>query len=117
MFTAIHHLADGGILNAGDVAYHVATPVNFDGMFVEGDLYDPDEIDDFELVSASEAMAACRELAATEGLLVGVTSGGTALAARRLAMREENAGKTIVCVLADTGERYLSMGFFGEGGA
>jgi len=78
-------------------------------------VYDPDAIDDYELVTTDDAMAACRELAATEGLLVGVTSGGTALAARRLAMRDEYAGKTIVCVLADTGERYLSMGFFGEG--
>jgi cysteine synthase A len=81
------------------------------------EVYDPDAIDDYELVTADDAMAACRELAATEGLLVGVTSGGAALAARRLAMREEYAGKTIVCVLADTGERYLSMGFFGAEGA
>jgi cysteine synthase A len=79
-------------------------------------VHDPDAIDDYELVSADDAMAACRELARAEGLLVGVTSGGAALAARRLATRPEHAGKTIVCVLADTGERYLSMGFLGEDG-
>jgi len=77
------------------------------------EVYDEAAIDDFELVTAKDAMAACRELARTEGLLVGVTSGATALASRRLAGREEYAGRTIVCVLADTGERYLSMGFFG----
>jgi cysteine synthase A len=76
-------------------------------------VYDPDAIDEFELVAEEDAMAACRELARTEGLLVGVTSGGTAVAARRIAERPESAGKTIVCVMADTGERYLSMGFFG----
>lgn len=77
-------------------------------------VYDPDRIDAFELVKTEDAMAACRELARTEGLLVGVTSGGTALAARRLAAIPENRDKTIVCVLADTGERYLSMNFWGE---
>jgi cysteine synthase A len=76
-------------------------------------VYDPDRIDGFELVPTEEAMAACRELARTEGLLVGVTSGATALAARQISERPGNGGKTIVCVLADTGERYLSMGFFG----
>jgi cysteine synthase A len=50
--------------------------------------------------------APCREIAETEGL----TSGAPALAARRLARRRELAGRTIVCVFADTGERYLSMG-------
>jgi cysteine synthase A len=78
-------------------------------------VYEEGAVDGFELVTAEDAMAACRELARTEGLLVGVTSGGAALAARRIASREEFSGKTIVCVLADTGERYLSMGFWVEG--
>ncbi|MEN8152186.1 MAG: cysteine synthase family protein [Planctomycetota bacterium] len=76
-------------------------------------VYEEEAIDEFELVPTDDAMAACRELARTEGLLVGVTSGGAALAARRIAARPESAGQTIVCVMADTGERYLSMGFFG----
>jgi cysteine synthase A len=75
-------------------------------------IYDPDLVDDLELVSEEEAFAACRELARKEGLLVGVTSGATALVARRLASRPEYEGKTIACVLADPGERYLSMGIW-----
>ena len=80
------------------------------------EVYDADAIDEFELVTTEDAMEACRELARTEGLLLGVTSGGAALAARRIARRPESAGQTIVCVLADTGERYLSMGYFAEAG-
>ncbi|MDA8980748.1 PLP-dependent cysteine synthase family protein [Akkermansiaceae bacterium] len=66
-------------------------------------------IDDFELISEDEAFAACREIAATEGLLVGITSGANAAVARRLAQRPENAGKTTVCIFCDTGQRYLSV--------
>lgn len=79
-------------------------------------VYDPELIDEFVLVSEADAYRACREIAGTEGLLVGITSGATALAARRLAKREDLAGKTIVCVFADTGERYLSMGVWNSDG-
>ncbi len=75
-------------------------------------VYDPDSVDEFLLVSEEDAFRACREIARTEGLLVGVTSGATALAARRLAAREEYREALIVCVFADTGERYLSMGIW-----
>ena len=70
---------------------------------------DREIIDDFFLVSEEQAFAACRELAQKEGLLVGITSGASAFAARQLAIMEENAGKTLVCIFADTGERYLSV--------
>jgi cysteine synthase A len=70
---------------------------------------DKDIIDDFFLVSEEEAFAACRTIAQKEGVLVGITSGATAHAAEQLAMRPENAGKMIVCVFADTGERYMSV--------
>ena len=70
---------------------------------------DRDIIDDFFLVSEKDAFAACRSIARKEGLLVGITSGATAHAAKQLAMRPENVGKVIVCVFADTGERYMSV--------
>ncbi|MEE8105407.1 MAG: cysteine synthase family protein [Planctomycetota bacterium] len=76
--------------------------------FVPGVL-DRDQLDEIVLVSEQDAFDACREIARSEGLLVGISSGATALAARRLADRPELAGKTIVCVFADSGERYLSI--------
>jgi len=70
---------------------------------------DREIIDDFFLVSEEEAFSMCSRIAREEGLLVGITSGATAHAAIELAARLENAGKTIVCVFADTGQRYLSV--------
>ena len=58
------------------------------------------------------AYAAARELARTEGVLAGVSSGAAAHAARILAQRPDMRGKTIAVVLPDTGERYLSTGLF-----
>ena len=70
---------------------------------------DRDIIDDFFLVNEAESFNACREIAKKEGLLVGITSGASAHAALRLAENPENQDKCIVCVFADTGERYLSV--------
>jgi len=66
-------------------------------------------IDEIHLVSEDEAFETCRRIARMEGLLVGISSGATAIAAMQIAKREENAGKMIVCILADTGQRYLSV--------
>jgi cysteine synthase A len=66
-------------------------------------------VDEILLVSEEDAFESCRRIAATEGLLVGISSGAAALAARRLAERPEWRGKTIVCVFADSGQRYLSV--------
>lgn len=70
---------------------------------------DKSVIDDFFLVSEEDAFATCRALAENEGILVGITSGATAYAAKQLAMKPEHAGKLIICIFADTGERYLSV--------
>lgn len=64
-------------------------------------------------VADENAFAAGRELAAKEGLLVGISSGAAVAAAAELARRPENAGKTIVVILPDTGERYLTTAMFG----
>ena len=62
--------------------------------------------------SEEEAYAAGRILARTEGILCGITSGAALHAATLLAQREENREKTIVCLLPDTGDRYLSTPYF-----
>lgn len=65
--------------------------------------------DEVVTVTDEDALSAMRELARTEGLLCGVSSGAAAFAARELAKRPEFAGKSVVCLLPDTGERYLSV--------
>ena len=79
--------------------------------FVPGVL-DRSVIDEVFTVPGEEACAAAWKLARTDGLLVGISSGAAAWAARTLAQRPEFAGKTIVAVLPDTGERYLSTGIY-----
>lgn len=69
-------------------------------------------IDEIVRVKAEDAIAATRLLARTEGLLVGISSGAAVHAATEQARREENRGKTIVVILPDTGERYLSSDLF-----
>ena len=75
--------------------------------FVPGN-YDPSVVDLVVPVADDEAIATARLLASREGLLVGISSGAAAYAALQLAKREEYRGKTIVVLLPDTGERYLS---------
>ena len=70
--------------------------------------------DEIITIGNEEAMEQGRESARVEGLLVGISSGAAMRAAIKLAQREENAGKTIVVLLPDTGERYLSTAMFAE---
>ena len=72
------------------------------------DTYDPSVVDEILPVSDDDAIRASRQLAARYGLLVGISSGAAFAAALQLARRPENAGKLIVALLPDTGERYLS---------
>ena len=71
-------------------------------------------LDEILTVTDEDAYDTGRELARTEGILVGITSGAAVWAAARLAARPENAGKTIVALLPDSGERYLSTPMFQE---
>lgn len=76
--------------------------------------YDADIVDAVLTVSDDDARQAAQSLAHTEGLLVGISSGAAYAAALRLARLPENQGKTIVALLPDTGERYLSTGLFSD---
>lgn len=70
--------------------------------------YNAEVVDEVLTIENDDAILTSRQLAATEGLLVGISSGCSVAAARILAQRPENAGKKIVAILPDTGERYLS---------
>lgn len=79
--------------------------------FVPGAL-DVDILDEVIAVSDEDALAAARRMGPTEGVLVGISSGAALAAAIEVARRPENAGKTVVAFLVDTGERYLSTELF-----
>ena len=74
--------------------------------------YNPDAVDEVITVTDDDAFAGARKLARTKGLLVGISSGAAFSAALALARKGENAGKLIVALLPDTGERYLSTSLF-----
>ena len=76
-------------------------------------VYDSSVVDEVMTVSNDDAMSTTRLLARSEGLLTGISSGAAAWAAAELARREELHDKTIVTLLPDTGERYLSTGVLG----
>lgn len=74
--------------------------------------YNGSLVDEIFQVENDQAILASRHLAQQEGLLVGISSGAAAFAAREIAKRPENKGKTIVTLLPDTGERYLSTALY-----
>ena len=76
------------------------------------DTLNTDVYDEIIRVENEDAFAQGREIARTEGILAGISSGAALWAAAQLARRPENQGKTIVAVFPDTGERYLSTPMF-----
>ncbi len=78
------------------------------------DTLDTDIYDEIIPVENDDAFATGREIARKEGVLVGISAGAAVFAASQLAKRPENKGKTIVVLLPDTGDRYLSTPMFSE---
>jgi len=99
------------VLSGGNPAPHKIQGIG--PGFVAGN-YNPAVVDEIIQVTNEEAFAGSKELAKTEGLLVGISSGAAAHAAVELAKRPENKDKMIVVLLPDTGERYMSMGVFNQ---
>ena len=97
------------VLSGGTAAPHKIQGI---GAGFVPETYDGSVVDRILRVTTEEAIAATRELAAVEGMLCGISSGAAFSAALRLAADEAYAGKTIVALLPDTGERYLSTGVF-----
>ena len=97
--------ASSAVLSTGIAGKHKIQGI---GAGFEPATFDRGVVDEILPVSDDDAIRSSRLLSAREGLLVGISSGASFSAALTLASREENAGKTIVALLPDTGERYLS---------
>ena len=102
--------ADSPLLSGGKAGPHGLQGIGAN--FVPGVL-DTGVYDDIACVTTEQAYEAARMLGKTEGVLVGISAGAALHAAMEMAQREEYAGKTIVVLLPDTGDRYLSTPMFG----
>jgi cysteine synthase A len=97
--------ADSPVLSGGNPGPHKIQGI---GAGFVPKIYDASVVDKIIQVSNDDAIQTSRELAKTEGLLVGISSGAAVYAALQLAKLPENKGKNIIAILPDTGERYLS---------
>ena len=104
--------ADSPVLSEGRSGSHGIQGI---GAGFVPETLDTDVYDEVITITNDEAFETGRELAAHDGLLVGISSGAAVAAAAKLAQRPENAGKNIVMILPDTGERYLSSAMFDFG--
>lgn len=102
--------ASSPVLSGGKAGAHAIQGI---GAGFVPEVYDSSVVDEVITVSNDDAMSTTCLLARSEGLLTGISSGAAAWAAAELARREELRDKTIVTLLPDTGERYLSTGVFG----
>lgn len=103
--------ADSPVLSGGAPGPHKLQGI---GAGFVPTVLDTDVYDEIIKVTTDEAYATGRAIAHREGILVGITSGAALFAAAQLAKRPENAGKTIVALLPDSGDRYLSTPMFAE---
>ena len=103
--------ADSPVLSGGAAGPHKIQGI---GAGFVPDVLDTKVYDEILTVTNRDAFAAGKEIGRREGVLVGISSGAAVHAAIQLANREENAGKTIVVLLPDTGDRYLSTSLFAD---
>ncbi|NMB30910.1 MAG: cysteine synthase A [Clostridiales bacterium] len=102
---------DSPVLSGGEPGLHKIQGL---GAGFVPDIYNADTVDEIYQVENEDAFTTAREIAKTEGVLVGISSGAALHAAIQVGKRPENKGKVIVVLLPDSGERYLSTALFAQ---